>query len=102
MVAFRLLTRARESGLLKKGVGMLDDAYLNGTLAFLEGNQEMSSLRRKEQRRFEQASVVRNCSVAGVMGHAFVNGEFTFTHLEITLREVCEKTMGLRGYTKRW
>jgi hypothetical protein len=89
MVAFRLLTRARASGLLEKGeVGGLDKTYLDGTLAFLEGNKEMSSVRRKEQRRFESVSVTCCCSVAGVMGHALVDGDFTATHLEITLREV--------------
>lgn len=93
MVAFRLLSRARESGLLPSGGGGgggggLDDAYLNGTLDFLQGNREMSILRRKELRRFEAVSVVGNCSVAGVMGHAFAEGEFTATHLEIALREV--------------
>ena len=86
MVAFRLLSRARATGLLASGG--LDEAYLNGTLDFLEGNREMSILRRKELRRFEAVSVPRSCSVAGVMGHAFVEGEFTATHLEITLREV--------------
>lgn len=98
MVAFRLLSRARESGLLgaggEGGEEGLDDAYLNGTLRFLEGNREMSHLREKETRRFDAMSVVRDCSVAGVMAHAHKDGEFAATHLEIALRGVGGVGMG--------
>ena len=94
MVAFRLLSRARESGLLPGAGGGLDDAYLNGTLDFLRGNREMSILRRKELRRFEAASVLFNCSVAGVMANAFADGEFTATHIEMALKEVSGVWLG--------
>lgn len=89
MVAFRLISRARASGLLEEfSPGGIDETYLGGTLRFLEGNREMNSLRQKEMRRFDAISVRCNCTVAGVMSHACVEGEFVATHMEITLREV--------------
>lgn len=91
MVVFRLLSRARASGMLEGfRAGGVDDVYLNGTLRFLEGNREMNTLRQKEMRRFDAISVLRNCTVAGVMSHACVEREYVATHMEIALREVRE------------